>query len=79
MHSIETENTREAIEMRKVRNQTSNPSLLFARGVESLVADHMERPRYVEEDRTALKQAAVAKHETRGNFFTLLMRQFASQ
>jgi hypothetical protein len=65
--------------MRKVRNQTSNPSLLFARGLESLVSEHMEHPRYAEDDNKSAKQAAVAKAEPTGNFLTLLMRQFASQ
>ena len=65
--------------MRKVRNQTSNPSLLFARGVESLVAEHIERPRYSEDDRQQERQRRALEAEPRGNLFTLLMRQFASQ
>ena len=65
--------------MRKVRNQTSNPSLLFARGVESLVAEHLEHPRYVEHDRKLDLQRQAVRAEPRGNLFTLLMRQFASQ
>ena len=68
--------------MRRVRNQrihTSNPSLLFARGVESLVSEHMNQPRYAEDDKKAAKQVATLKSEPQGNFFTLLMRQFASQ
>lgn len=67
--------------MRRVRNQrnhSSNPSLLFARGIESLVSEHIDQPRYAEADKKAAKQAAV-KSEPQGNFFTLLMRQFASQ
>ena len=68
--------------MRRVRNQriqTSNPSLLFARGIESLVSEHMDQPRYAEADKKAAKQTAAVKPESHGNFFTLLMRQFASQ
>ena len=65
--------------MRKVRTQTSNPSILFARGVESLVAEHIERPRYAEEDRKQDLQRRSLRAEPRGNLFTLLMRQFASQ
>jgi len=67
--------------MRRVRNQriqSSNPSLLFARGVESLASEHLERPRFVDHDKKAAKQVA-ARTEPRGNFLTLLMRQFASQ
>ena len=66
--------------MRKVRNQvmqTSNPSLLFARGVESLVADHLERPRFSEHDQKQEMQRKAVKMEARGNLFSLLMRQFA--
>ena len=65
--------------MRKVRTQTSNPSLLFARGVESLVAEHIERPRYAEDDCRQEVQRRSMRAEPRGNLFTLLMRQFASQ
>ena len=65
--------------MRKVRNQSSNPSLLFARGVESLVSEHMNQPRYAEADKKTAQQVASARSEPQGNFFTLLMRQFASQ
>lgn len=67
--------------MRRVRNQriqTSNPSLLFARGVESLVSEHLQQPRYRDEDEKHARQAAATRPEPRGNFLTLLMRQFAS-
>ena len=66
--------------MRKVKNinQTSNPSLLFARGIESLVSDHIERPRYSNEVKKTAKQVNATMPEPRGNFFSLLMRQFAS-
>ena len=67
--------------MRKVRNQriqTSNPSLLFAYGIESLVSEHLEHPRYINADKQHAKQVAVAIAQPRGNFFALLMRQFAS-
>jgi hypothetical protein len=80
--SIETNNANEAPKMRRVRNQrihTSNPSLLFARGVESIVSEHMNQPRYAEADKKSAKQAATVKYEPQGNLFTLLMRQFASQ
>ena len=65
--------------MRRVRNQrihTSNPSLLFARGVESIVSEHMQR-RHNEEQTPVSKPVAV-KSEPRGNFLNLLMRQFAN-
>ena len=67
--------------MRKIRNQriqTSNPSVLFARGVESLVSEHLQRPRYSNEDELQEKRRVAFKQDPRGNLFTLLMRQFAS-
>jgi len=67
--------------MRRIRNQriqTSNPSLLFARGIESLVGDHLQRQGYRQADEQHARQVARVKPEPRGNFFTLLMRQFAS-
>jgi hypothetical protein len=67
--------------MRRIRNQriqTGNPSLLFARGVESLVSEHLQRPHYRNEDEAQEKRRIAIKQEPRGNLFTLLMRQFAS-
>jgi hypothetical protein len=67
--------------MRRVRNQriqTSNPSLLFARGVESLVSEHLQHPRYRDEDAHQEKKRVAIKQEPRGNFLNLLMRQFAN-
>ena len=67
--------------MRRIRNQriqSSNPSLLFARGIESLVSDQLQRQSYHEADEQHAKQAVNVKPQPHGNFFTLLMRQFAS-
>jgi c-di-GMP-binding flagellar brake protein YcgR len=69
----------EAPEMRRVRNQrihTTNPSLLFARGVESLVSEHLQRPCYRDQDEAEEKRAD-ARQKSRPNLFNLLMRQFA--
>jgi hypothetical protein len=65
--------------MRRIRNQsihTSNPSLLFARGVESIVSEHMQRRG--NEEHMPVSKPAVVKPEPRGNFLNLLMRQFAN-
>ncbi|HUV21361.1 MAG TPA: hypothetical protein VMZ32_06220 [Gammaproteobacteria bacterium] len=65
--------------MRKVRNQrihSSNPSLLFARGVESIVGEHIQRRR--NEAQIPVSKPVVVKSEPRGNFLNLLMRQFAN-
>ena len=66
--------------MRKVRNPSlnTNPSVLFARGVESLVTEHTNRPRFAESDRKHEREARRQRIEPRGNLFALLMRQFAS-
>ena len=67
--------------MRRVRNQnihSASPALLFARGVESIVSEHLENPRRYNEEEKASKRRAAIKPEPRGNFLNLLMRQFAS-
>ena len=66
--------------MRKVKNNisVSNPALMFAQGVESLISDPTHHPAqsdYQESDR--LKRLA-NKQDSRGNLFSSLMRQFAN-
>ena len=81
MLTIETDKPHEEPEMRKVRNhsaQTGNPAMMFASGVESLVSERLERPRYAEDDRKQEAMRKTMKVEPRGNLFSLLMRQFAS-
>jgi hypothetical protein len=51
---------------------------MFARGVETIVSDHLNHPRKHEASQTSEKQPADNKKEPSGNFFNLLMRQFAS-
>ena len=65
--------------MRRVRNQrihTSNPSLLFARGIESIVSEQLQRRR--NQQQMPESKPSVVKPEPRGNFLNLLMRQFAN-
>ncbi len=70
--------------MRRVRNQnihSANPALMFARGVESIVSDHLKNAQHQRHDNEAEqrnKQRAAARSEPQGNFLGLLMRQFAS-
>ncbi|MDC1287727.1 hypothetical protein N8198_07565 [Gammaproteobacteria bacterium] len=67
--------------MRRVRNQrihTSNPSLLFARGVESIVSEQLQRQRHRDQDDLRSSKPVTIKLEPRGNFLSLLMRQFAN-
>ena len=68
--------------MRRVKNQhnnSGNPALMFAQGIESMVSDHMNHPRTLVEQPVSKKQRAVTQKDSSGNFFSLLMRQFASQ
>jgi hypothetical protein len=72
----------EESKMRRVRNQnihSASPALMFAAGVESIVSEHMVNPRNNNVEKKADKQQrAAAKPESHGNFFGLLMRQFAN-
>jgi len=66
--------------MRKVKNNinVSNPALMFAQGVESLISDPIYHPAqsdYQESDR--LRRLA-NKQDSRGNLFSNLMKQFAN-
>jgi hypothetical protein len=65
--------------MRRVRNQrihSSNPSLMFAQGVESIVSEQLKRRR--NEEHMPVSKPVAVKSEPRGNFLNLLMRQFAN-
>ncbi|MGD8419648.1 MAG: hypothetical protein PVI70_03015 [Gammaproteobacteria bacterium] len=65
--------------MRRVRNpqiQSSNPGLLFARGVERLVNDQLYNPAHGD---TACRKPRVKTKESKapaGNFFSEFLRQF---
>ncbi len=67
--------------MRRVKNnrvQSSNPALMFASGVESMVNDHLYHPGRYDRQEIREKQRASNKQELRGNPFIVLMRQFAN-
>jgi len=67
--------------MRRVRNQnihTGNPALMFARGVESIVSDHINHPRNPAQQPVSKKQRITTQQDSSGHFFSLLLRQFAS-
>ena len=66
--------------MRRVRNQrdhSNNPGLMFARGVESIISDHLHRPGKYLAQQASIKKRVSTKQESMGNSFSLLMRQFA--
>ncbi len=67
--------------MRKVRNNivnTSNPSLLFARGVESIIRDPLVSPSSHDAEETREMIHRARGEATRGNLFNSLLRQFAN-
>ena len=66
--------------MRKVKNNlsVSNPAVMFAQGVESLIADPLINPsRHDHQEFVDMKRAA-HRQDSRGNLFNSLLRQFAN-
>jgi hypothetical protein len=67
--------------MRKIRNsriQTSNPGLLFARGVEQLINDQLYNPSCADRG-PARRKSGLPGKESRspgGNLFSEFLRQF---
>jgi hypothetical protein len=67
--------------MRKVKNNISisNPALMFAQGVESLISDPMYRPAQSDNQESDRIRRLANKQDARGNLFSSLMRQFANR
>lgn len=65
--------------MRKVKNNlhTNNPALMFAQGLESLIADPLYSPSRQDSDELCDMRRAAIKQDSRGNLFNMLLRQFA--
>jgi hypothetical protein len=51
---------------------------MFARGVESMVSDHLYHPGRYDQQEIRERQRVGNKQESRGNIFNVLMRQFAN-
>jgi hypothetical protein len=51
---------------------------MFARGVESMVNDHLYHPGRYDQQEIREKKRASNNQESRGNIFNVLMRQFAN-
>ena len=64
--------------MRKVRNtgfSSNNPALMFARGVEQIVSDHMAKhPQYDDQELRAMERLPKNQAD-RGNLFSVLLQQ----
>ena len=64
--------------VRNHRNHSSNPALMFARGVESMVSDHLHHPGKFDQKELHEKSLVSKKQDVHGNLFSILMRQFAN-
>lgn len=66
--------------MRKVKNNISStiPALMFARGIESMIADPMYAPSQSDDQEINTLRRVSNKQDSRGNLFSTLFRQFAS-
>ena len=67
--------------MRKVKSHivnTNDPAVLFARGVESLIADPMMHPSRHDDDELSRSRRVTHKQDSNGNLFNLLFRQFSN-
>lgn len=66
--------------MRKVKNnvQFENPAVMFARGVESLIADPLMNPSRGDRQQLDEVRRAANRRDSRGNLFGALLRQFAN-
>ena len=65
--------------MRKVKNNisVSDPAVMFARGLESLIADPLMNPSRLDEQESASMKRNANRQDPRGNLFSALLRQFA--
>jgi hypothetical protein len=66
--------------MRKVKNNisVSDPAVMFARGVVSLINDPLHRPAQCDSHDDSSMRRRAGKQDARGNLFNVLMRQFAN-
>ncbi len=64
--------------MRKVRTSgfsSNNPALMFARGVEQIVSDHMSRQTKYDDQELLAMQRSPGKQANKGNLFSVLIQQ----
>ena len=66
--------------MRKVKNnlRVDNPAVMFARGVESLIADPLMNPSHHDPEELGEIRRVAYRQDSRGNLFSALLRQFAN-
>lgn len=64
--------------MRKVSTSglsSNNPALMFSRGVEQIVSDHMERKQTFDDQERLAKQGSAKKQADNGSLFSTLIQQ----
>ena len=66
--------------MRKVKNNVhySNPAVMFAQGVESLIRDPLYSPSQSDDEELNTMRRTASHRNSRGNLFSNLLRQFAN-
>ena len=66
--------------MRKVKNNVhfDNPAVMFAQGLETLIADPLMNPSHHDAQELDQIKRVAHKQESRGNLFNALLRQFAN-
>ena len=66
--------------MRKVKNNVhySNPAVMFAQGVESLIRDPLYSPSQSDDEELNRMRRTANHQNSRGNIFGSLLRQFAN-
>ena len=68
--------------MRKVRTSrisNSSPALMFSRGVEQIVSDHMAHAPRFEDQELKSMQRSPGKQAHKGNLFSVLLQQLFLQ
>ena len=66
--------------MRRVKNnlQINNPAVMFAQGIESLISDPLYSPSRRDDEEFGERRRAAYRQDTRGNLFSVLLRQFSN-
>jgi hypothetical protein len=63
--------------MRKVRTSgfNSSPALMFSRGVEQIISDHMSRQSKFDDQELLVGQRSPKKQADKGSLFSILIQQ----
>ncbi len=64
--------------MRKVKSSelsSNNPALMFSRGVEQIISDHMSQQSKYDDQELLAMQRSPKKQEVKGSLFSILTQQ----